>query len=175
MPVYVSGSNTKEFTPAPEGTHQGVCVDVVDLGDVETSFGVKHKVEIYWQISESMENLKPFLVRKRYTASLHEKANLRHDLEAWRGKAFTEAELERFDLEALIGANCILGVIHRQGTKGGTFANVSTLAPLMKGMVKMAPDGYVRKRDRPTEATAGTEPGEDTRADVDGYPDSVPF
>lgn len=175
MPVYVSGGNAKDFTPAPEGTHQGVCVDVVDLGEIETSFGAKHTVEIYWQISEDMDNGKPFLVRRRYTASLHEKANLRKDLEAWRGKAFTEAELERFDLEALIGANCLISVIHKQGSKGGTFANVASLAPLMKSLPKMPARDYIRKKDRPTEASAKTAPGEDIDHDGPVTEDSIPF
>lgn len=174
MPVYVSGSNQKDFTPAPEGTHQGVCVDVYDLGDVETQFGVKHKVEISWQISERMENGKPFLVSKRYTASLHEKAALRHDLEAWRGKAFTEDELDRFDLENLLSVNCLISVIHKKGSKGGTFANVTNVAPLMKGLVKMTAESYVRRKDRAPEASASAEPGDDQRV-PDDLDDRVPF
>lgn len=148
MAIYVSGNTSKEFTPAPEGAHQAVCVDVVDMGVEETPWGKKHKVKLRWQIAEDMENGKPYLVSQRYTASLHEKAKLRHDLEAWRGRAFTEAELAQFDLETLIGANCLLNVIHRQGSKGGTFANVASVAPLIKGMAKIAPRDYQREKDR---------------------------
>ena len=43
-----------------------------------------------------MPDGKPFLVRRRYTASLHEKSALRKDLESWRGRAFTNVELDGF-------------------------------------------------------------------------------
>lgn len=150
MATYVSGSGSKDFTPAPEGAHQAVCVDVVDLGVLETEWGPKHKVDVRWQISESMEDGKPFLVTKRYTASLNEKATLRHDLESWRGKAFTETELMKFDLDTLIGANCLLNIIHKAGTKnpGKVFARVATVTPLIRGMAKIAPRDYVREKDR---------------------------
>jgi hypothetical protein len=148
MAVIVSGSNGKEFTPAPMGTHQAVCVDVVDMGLMDTQWGQKRKVDVRWQISEAMAGGKPFLVQKRYTASLHEKAVLRHDLEAWRGKAFSEDELARFDMDTLVGANCLVNVIHKQGSKGGTFANVASISPLVRGMQKMAPRDYVREKER---------------------------
>lgn len=166
MPTFVSGNSGKAFTPAPEGAHQAVCVDVVELGLLETPWGPKRKVDVRWQISEDMENGKPFLVTKRYTASLNEKANLRHDLEAWRGRAFTEAELEQFDLDMLIGANCLVNVIHKTGSKGGIFANVASVTPLLKSMVKMVPRDYIRQRDRtdtptPDEGAGGWEQNDD--------------
>ena len=36
------------FTPAPEGLHQAVCCDVVDLGLKNTPWGDKHKIRIVW-------------------------------------------------------------------------------------------------------------------------------
>jgi len=87
-------------------------------------------------------------VQKRYTASLHEKAVLRGDLEAWRGRAFTEAELRRFDLETVLGANAVLSIIHKQGSKGGTFANVASVAPIMRGMNPIKAFEYVRQGER---------------------------
>lgn len=169
MSTKVSGSSGKEFTPAPIGAHQAVCVDVIDKGLMDTPWGQKRKIDIRWQISEDMENGKPFLVTKRYTASLNEKANLRKDLESWRGKAFTEAELEEFDVDVLIGVNCLVNVIHNTDPKGRVWANVQTVTPLVKGMVKMAasPD-YVMERNRKAENQS-----DDTTHDEDE--DAVPF
>ena len=112
MPIMVSGKSGTNFTPAPAGTHAAVCVDVVDLGILEVSFGGKtkqqHKINLVWQIDEERDDGKPFTVRKRYTCSLHEKAALRKDLEAWRGRPFTDQELDGFDLETLISAPALL-------------------------------------------------------------------
>ena len=55
MPLILSETSTKDFTPAPAGTHQALCVDVIDNGLVETKWGEKRKVTIRWQINEFME------------------------------------------------------------------------------------------------------------------------
>lgn len=166
MAVMVDQGESKDFAPAPEGTHQAVCVDVIDLGLKETPWGPKRKIEIRWQIGEAMENGKPFLINKRYTASLYEKAVLSHDLQAWRGKAFTEGELAGFDVEAVVGANCLVSIVHKKDAKGRTWANVVSLAPLIKGMPKIAAKDYIRERDRQPQ---------DMHDDVREDEESVPF
>jgi len=146
MPIIAKGDGN--FTPAPAGLHQAVCVDVVDLGIKETKWGDKHKVQIRWQIDKVNEKGKSFLVVQNYTLSLNEKAGLRKHLDAWRGKKFTKEELEGFDLESLIGVNCQLQVVHNE-YDGKVFANVQAVVPLGKGMEKMEPEDYVRTIDRP--------------------------
>lgn len=179
MPIVVSANESKSFPPAPEGTHQAVCVDVIDLGMVDNSFKPgtqQHKVNIAWQINEPRDDGKRHVVYKRYTASLNEKATLRHDLEAWRGKAFTFDELAAFDLEKLIGANCLINVQHRKSNDGTrTYANVMSIAPLIKGMAKLESLDYVRKSEQ-----AAQEPPPPADEDGIGVPDydqddPVPF
>lgn len=136
-----------DFTPAPEGLHSAVCCDVVDLGMVDSQWGKKHKVAIYWQIEEAQEDGRRFLVIARFSLTLHEKSRLRPTLEAWRGKRLTAAELKSFDLETLLGKGCQLSVLHAQ-TDRGTFANVSAITPLAKGQKPLAVEGYTRKVDR---------------------------
>ena len=96
-----------------------------------------------------MSDGKPFLIKKDYRASLHEKAGLRKDLEAWRGRPFTNVELQGFDLENVVGAPCMLNVIHKQGSKGGTFSNIAGIMPLAKGFTTLKPRDYIRIKDRP--------------------------
>ncbi len=160
MPIIVSAGNRHTFKPAPAGVHQAVCVDVVDMGLMEVTWlGVtkkKPKLRVVWQIEELMEDGKPFIVQKRYTASLHEKAGLRKDLESWRGRAFTDAELDEFDVEKLLGVNCLLNVVHVV-REGQTYANVSAVMPIQKGMTRLTQREYVRVVDR-TEATPDSEP-----------------
>jgi hypothetical protein len=133
-----------------------VCADVVDLGLVPVTYGGKakqqHKIRIVWLTGElNPENGRPFLVQRRYTLSLDEKASLRRDLESWRGQPFTDRELLGFDVESLIGANAQLNVIHTN--KGDAiYANVTGIVPLGRGMARVTiPTDYVRVRDREAE------------------------
>lgn len=138
------------FTPAPEGLHHAVCVDVIDLGILQTNWGDKHKVRIVWQIEEvNAETQKRFDVRKQYNLSLHEKATLRKDLEAWRGRKFTEDELRGFDLEKLIGVNCQTQVVQDISDEGRIYANVQAIVPPPKNVAKLGIHDYVRQKDRP--------------------------
>jgi hypothetical protein len=45
---WVINKNDNKFDPAPEGLQQAVCVDVHDLGIVQTSFGMKPQVLVVW-------------------------------------------------------------------------------------------------------------------------------
>jgi hypothetical protein len=134
------------FTPAPEGLHVAACCDVVDLGLRDTGFGEKHQVEIRWMLEDENERGLRYIVRRRYTASLSEKASLRKDLETWRGRKFAPAELKGFDLEKLLGAGCQVQVVHKMTDQGKTFANVSAVIPLGKGQQSpgVSPD-YIRE------------------------------
>lgn len=157
MAIIAKAGDGGNFQPAPAGVHQAVCVDVVDLGILEVTYKgetkKQHKVNVAWQISEDREDGKPFLVFKRYTLSLHEKAGLRKDLEAWRGRKFTRDEEMGFDVESIIGANCLLNVTHNN-VNDKTYANVASIMPLHKNMPTMNARDYVRKVDRTPEQAA---------------------
>jgi hypothetical protein len=74
--------------------------------------------------------------------SWSDKANLRLDLQAWRGKPFTQEEMRRFDLKNILGAWCMLNVIERQGSNGKTYSNVQTITPVPSVMKQGGmPDG----------------------------------
>jgi hypothetical protein len=155
------------FTPAPEGLHHAVCVDVVDLGIVPSSFGDKHKVRIVWQIEEeNIETRRRFEARKQFNLSLHEKATLRKDLESWRGRKFTDDELKGFDLEKLIAANCQIQVVHDIGEDASIWANVQAVVPAPKNVAKLAPLDYTRMKDRPMERGNGQSPKPITDEDI---------
>lgn len=160
-----------KFTPAPEGLHQAVCVDVHDLGMQQTPWGEKHKVLLVWQLDAvDEETERRFQVRKTYTLSLSEKANLRRDLECWRGRKFTQDELQGFDLEKLLSANCQLQVVHNLSDDGKVFANVQALVPFNAKLgPKIAPAGYTRLKDRATQQGNGQ-----SEPEAEGD-DSVPF
>ena len=68
--------------------------------------------------------------------SLGEKANLRKFLESWRGRKFTSEELKGFGIEKLLGANCVLNIVH---TDRG-YDRIASVMPLMRGVTKLQPE-----------------------------------
>lgn len=178
MPIMASKGTSYPVCPA--GSHVGICVDVVDLGMVKSNYAGKiktqHKVRIVWQTGELREDGKPFLVNKRYTLSLHDKASLRKDLESWRGRPFSDSELDGFDLEALLGAAAMLSVV-QVAQQGSVYANVTAIMRPPKGMpLPLLDTGYVRVQDRkPEDLAPGAAAPPDDGQDWVPTDDDVPF
>lgn len=151
MSIYVKDTS-KEFEQAPEGLYPAVCIDVIDLGVQQTPWGDKHQVSLRWALDEADSRGRRFIVQRRYTASLSERASLRQHLELWRGKKFTASELKQFDLEVLLGKPCQLQIVHKVVDDGRTFANVQAVIQAARGTpASPIPPDYVRERDRRTE------------------------
>lgn len=151
-----SGGNG-DFTPTPAGNHVGICSMIADLGRQRTQsqmYGekVKHQVYVAWELphetiswtdKDGNEKSGPMRIGKIYTLSLHENATLRHDLESWRGRPFTEEERRGFDIAKLAAAPAMVNVVHEE-RNGKTYANVASVTPLPKGMEKPAlADSYL--------------------------------
>lgn len=75
----------------------------------------------------------PMTIQREYTLSLSEKANLRHDLQSWRGREFTVKELEGFEVSTVLGIPCMLSVIHKTTAKKKIYAAISSISGLPKG------------------------------------------
>lgn len=170
----IAKKKKSEFSPAPEGLHGAVCCDVVDLGIQKSQWGEAHKVEIRWQLEETdpkTDPPRPYMVVQRFTLSLHEKSRLRPMLEAWRGRKFTSDELDGFDLEKLVGANCQVQVIHNVQDEGEVYANIQAVVPAAKGAPKLrANSGYVRVAEREKRAELERNPNGGPITDED-----IPF
>ena len=69
-----------------------------------------------------------------YTMSLNEKAALRQRLEGWRGRVFTPAELEGFDLGKVLGQPCLLNIIQAQKKDGTPYSKINGVSRLPKSM-----------------------------------------
>lgn len=141
MSLTVNANGGSNLPPVSEGTHLAVCNMIVDLGlqVSEVYKNTSRKVLIGWEIPgetiKTEDGEHPRTLSKRYTASLNESANLRQDLAAWRGRDFTSEELDAFDLRNIIGKSCLLNVIHKE-SNGKTYANISSIMALPKGMEK---------------------------------------
>ena len=94
------------FELVPSGNHVARCYSMVEIGTVTHDYmGTPkslHKVRVSWELPfkkkvfDPSKGEQPFSIHKEYTLSMHEKSNLRHDLESWRGKGFSEAEAKAF-------------------------------------------------------------------------------
>lgn len=129
----------KQFEAAPIGNHVGRCVGIIDVGTQTGEYQGKtthaRKIVVRWElpnelISEGDFAGQPFVVSKFYTASLSEKANLRKELSAWRGRDFTDEELRGFDAKNILDKPCMVNVTHTEKGK----AKVSGVTPVPKGM-----------------------------------------
>ena len=128
MAFIVKAAQQFSSEPHPEGITQAVCVDVIDLGLRETKWGNKRQVAFRFETPARDSEGQPIWVRTwPYNLSLSPKANLRKDLEKWRGRAFTSHELEGFDLESVIGAPAVLNVAQNAGADGKVYSNINGL------------------------------------------------
>jgi len=149
MGLIATAKQGSNFTPVSEGLHQAICSGVVDLGmQPGSEMYPKPKRQVYLRfdcVDEQIEYEKdgkklegPARCGATYTLSLSEKAKLRALLESWRGKKFTDAELEGFDVSRLLNVPCQVQVLHTS-KNGNTYANVQTIVPWPKGADKPTP------------------------------------
>jgi hypothetical protein len=119
-----SDSGAKEWEQPETGNQVARCIRVIELGTQKKEYqgqtSWKKQTLIVWELPENLmtdgEHAgKPFTISQFYTASLGDKANLRRDLEGWRGRAFTQDELNGFDQRKILGQPCMLNLIDREG------------------------------------------------------------
>lgn len=130
-----------EFSPPPEGTWPAVCYRIVDLGTQPQMYkgqpsDPKHIVMISWELHDDeckTDDGRPMTMHRRFTWSSSPKSNLRKTLEAWRGTPFQDADFGTFDIRNLLGAPCLMQVVHAV-RDGNTYANVGAVVKLPKGM-----------------------------------------
>ena len=103
-----------DFENPEPGSYAARAYRIIDIGtqtgEYQGKQTIRRQVIVGWELDEKMTDGRPFVVSKFYTASLNEKATLRHDLEGWRGRQFTEDELMGFDPKKLIGQPCLLSL-----------------------------------------------------------------
>lgn len=136
-----------DFKPVNSGTHMAVCTQIVDIGlqkGSELYPKPQHKIVLRFEIpSERIEfdgKDAPAVISKSFTASMNEKATLRKFLESWRGKTFTDAEAEEFDVSKLLGKTVMLSVVHKE-SGGKTRANIASLSAPPKNMPPVKAEG----------------------------------
>jgi len=152
MGLTVSDNGASTFKPIPQGAHLGRCYRVIDLGTHDREYQGQPKppvrqvmlfLEMFGEDETGAPLItpegSPLVIAKRYTLSLADKANLRADLQAWRGRAFTAEEAKGFELTTLLGVPVLINVTHTF-KEDKTYSNVAGLSPLPKAMRAVLPD-----------------------------------
>ncbi len=143
------------FKPVPAGMHLARCYRIIDLGTQKSEYEGKvnflRKIKVVWEVHGTdddgtpivTDKGEPFIITKDYTLSWGEKANLRKDLEAWRGKPFSQDEQRRFDLKNVLDKFCMINVQHKPRRTGdGVYANVVTVTPVPAPLKASMPKGF---------------------------------
>ena len=142
MALLAKAEGGSGFDPVPEGTHLAINTMVVDMGIQESPWGNKEKVyhgfevpgvRVQWTDQDGKEHEGPAFIGMTNTNSIHEKSRLGQHLVSWRGKAFTPAEQQGFDLFTTLGVPCMISVTHKH-SDGKTYANISAIMRVPQGM-----------------------------------------
>ena len=143
-----SSNLTSDFKLPPAGSFMARLYRIIDIGTQTTEWMGKKKMqrkiiamfELHGEDNDGQPlqtvEGKPLIVSKRYTLSLDEKATLRKDLEAWRGKAFTQEELDGFNLEVLLGKCCMVSITH-SSYEGKEYANIAGISQVPAALKKL--------------------------------------
>ena len=123
------------------GTYPARCYSMVHIGTIEYEWNGQrnkaNKVRITFEfptetnVFKEGDEAKPFVISQEYTLSFGKQSKFRPQLEAWRGKPFTEEEMDNFDLTKLIGVPAMVTVI--QNDKG--YSEIAQITKMPKGMV----------------------------------------
>lgn len=151
MPLnYKTSGGGGDFKSVPAGSHIGVCNLVVDLG-LQPGSGLypapKQQVYIRFEVPEERIEYEkdgkkyegPIVIGKTYTASMNEKANLRKDLEGWRGRKFTDEEASIFDVSSILSKGAMLSVVETEKADK-VYSNIAGIGALPKGFTAAKPE-----------------------------------
>ena len=138
MSMIVKDSGNVSIEKLENGVYTAVSNMIIDLG-LQTSEKfdkTQRKIMIIWTIlGEEVEingEKLPRTMSKEYSFSLGEKSNLRKDLQAWRGKTFTEEELGGFNILNVLNKACQLQII-LEDKNGKKYNNIASIMALPKG------------------------------------------
>jgi hypothetical protein len=146
----------KEYEKPESGLFHGVLADIVDLGEVTTTYNGQVKkypaVRFIWILNVNGKDGKPLSVSKRYNvANFHEKSNIYKDLKMILGTAPEQTR----DIDTYIGLTRKLWINREKSPDGSKdFANIAGFLPVDPGVMVSIPADFIRTKFRPQQ-TAG--------------------
>lgn len=140
MSMIAKSSGNTNVDRLPGGVYTAISSAIIDIGLQESKQFEKtqRKFMLIWNVVDEEIEINgeklPRTISKEYSFSLHEKSRLRIDLQAWRGKMFTDDELQGFDLLNILNRACQMQIILEE-KNGKTFNSVASIMALAKGQV----------------------------------------
>ncbi len=167
----------------PTGTMQAVCAGVYDLGirkqDYKGKISFKRNCLLLFETSEEDDEGERIYFTKWYnsinmTTKDQYKSKLQKDLESWMNTVFTDEKLkEGLDLYKMYGHNALINVVKKDKKGGGHKYEITSITPVMKGMVKMSP---IRELEFPPEWVVKLMGSADEQpADQEYQDDGIPY
>lgn len=136
----IAKSNGEGMPRLEDGVYTAQCVGLVDMGEQFSEIYQKAtpKIRLIWAIvgetfTDAEGNEQMRTMGKEYSLSLSNKAALRKDLEAWRGKPFSEEELKGFNMANLLNKPCQLQLITKS-KNDKSYSDIASIMGLPKGM-----------------------------------------
>ena len=137
----------KEYPKHLEEQVAAACCDIVDLGQKLTRYQnnppyLSDKFAIVFRTASEGEVKE---ISSIFTNTLGSKGLLLPFLTAWRGKSYNKDELrDGIQFAKMVGYPALITVEHKTTESGKTFANISSITKLPKGMKAPSIEGYKR-------------------------------
>ena len=138
------GGGGGNYDPAPQGNHVARVYRIIHIGTIMEAYmgenKLVNKVQIGFELPNETkvfkegEEAKPISLTQEYTLSMHEKANLRGVITGIIGTALTDGEAEAFDIEDLMGKECMINIVHKTSASGNVYAKLQSASPIPKGL-----------------------------------------
>ena len=140
----IATNKKMEIEIVEAGSYPARVYQMIQLGNITGFQGqIQNKVRIGFELPTELKVFKeengeqPRVISQEYTLSFHEKSKLRKVIEACDPNALKIGEdgfLEEFDIEALIGKECLITIAHKANKEGNQFAYIDGVTRLPKGM-----------------------------------------
>ena len=139
MSMIASDNGGQTIEKLENGVYTAVSSAIIDLGlQRNEQFGkTQRKFMMIWNILDEDVEINgeklPRTISKEYSFSLNEKSTLRKDLQAWRGKPFSEEELQGFNILNILNRACQLQIILEE-KNNKKYNNIAGIMSLPRGM-----------------------------------------
>ena len=130
-------------TLAPAGTFPARVYSIIYMGTIKGEYKgtptESYKVRISWELPTKTrvfkegDPAKPFSVSKELTLSMGSKSSLRPLVEGMLGISFTDDDAKSFDVDDLLGKECLISLAHKE-SPNGKYVAINSTAQLPEGM-----------------------------------------
>ena len=142
------------YEPVTPGYHDSVLCEIVDLGIQDTKYGPRHQAFLVFQVAELASEGERAGHRKEIrvyfsvtTGTESKPSKIRKMLQQWRGKAWSDAEIDEagLDIDPFLSKPAMLFVVAKKKPNGEETSGVDAILP---PRTQMEPLNYVTMKDR---------------------------